>query len=126
MAPESIECTGAAASWCPVCGDCSCPRDPRTMEVESTLDACSLHGSASKHALEPPAEVRRDVWLDARRSHNCLAHFIDGDGRHCVNLHFHNGRHQTHTTGRGASYDEALRLALDAHDRLAADGEGAR
>lgn len=43
---ESRECTGLAAAWCPVHGDCSCP------ERESAMDNphCPLHRAASSHA----------------------------------------------------------------------------
>lgn len=45
------DCTGLSASWCPVCGDCTC-RDP----PESRNDAeCPLHGDRSKHAMHDEA-----------------------------------------------------------------------
>lgn len=51
------ECTGVAAGWCPVHGDCTCPRD-EDGALETTSDgyevvhddACPLHGIDSKHA----------------------------------------------------------------------------
>lgn len=50
-----VICTGVAARWCPICGDCSCPYDeamgwgPGIFE-EPTDDDCPLHGFASDHA----------------------------------------------------------------------------
>lgn len=43
---EARACTGLAASWCPRCGDCSCP------DREQTLDdrGCPLHAPGSDHA----------------------------------------------------------------------------
>lgn len=45
------ECTGTSASWCPVCGDCSCPENDYG---ERTLDddSCRLHSRRSKHAAQ--------------------------------------------------------------------------
>jgi hypothetical protein len=41
-------CTGVSASWCPVHGDCRCPRlDTGEREEESTT--CPLHGEKSTH-----------------------------------------------------------------------------
>ena len=64
---DAEECTGVSASWCPNCGDCTCPRDAdgdfvtRTIEpatiwrlwpiLEHVADKdCPLHGEKSKHA----------------------------------------------------------------------------
>lgn len=70
-----MTCTGIAASWCPVHGDCTCPRDEYG-EIESHYEgglvrihgsrligwsetaihvthwamACPLHGQSSEHA----------------------------------------------------------------------------
>lgn len=72
------ECTGIAASWCPVCGECSCPLNddneiewhfeagvvsfaghPAWSETARTVvhydEVCPLHGSKSKHAEEEGA-----------------------------------------------------------------------
>jgi hypothetical protein len=47
--PRLVHCTEVAAIWCPVCGDCKCPRNDvgeRTLE-----DArCPLHAVDSSHA----------------------------------------------------------------------------
>lgn len=54
------ECTGIAASWCPICGTCICP-DP--VDDDHTRDehpACPLHGLISQHA-EPKPEESHDV-----------------------------------------------------------------
>ena len=50
----SLECTGASARWCPVCGDCTCgPRyEGAGADEERTLDddGCPLHGASPQHA----------------------------------------------------------------------------
>lgn len=54
-------CTGIAASWCPVHGECSCPKQEKTGEpvwrngerVEN--EACPLHGRGNNHAKAPLA-----------------------------------------------------------------------
>lgn len=66
-------CTGIAASWCPVHGDCTCPRnedgeiewhyeagyvplhgflawDETARHVSHYDDDCPIHGAASEHA----------------------------------------------------------------------------
>ena len=55
-------CTGIAATWCPNCGDCSCPveiDDDGQVEVQFDdlhADArCPLHGLVSTHAGNPCA-----------------------------------------------------------------------
>lgn len=55
-APDSA-CTGLAASWCPVCGDCTCPEpcaegenEAPTTYLEDAPVSCPLHGSTSRHA----------------------------------------------------------------------------
>ena len=51
LAPE---CTGLAASWCPVCGDCKCP----DRELGDINDPdCPLHNNSSDHA-EPVGDSR--------------------------------------------------------------------
>jgi hypothetical protein len=49
---EPIQCTGASASWCPVCGDCVC-KNPEDSRAD---DECPLHSSQSTHA-EAPGET---------------------------------------------------------------------
>ncbi len=51
----SAACTGETASWCPVCGTCTCPReeDPRSSMHGARLEysaSCPLHGERSEHA----------------------------------------------------------------------------
>ena len=48
-------CTGLAATWCPVHGECTCPAD--TSEPDGVVnrptfndDACPLHSFSSNHA----------------------------------------------------------------------------
>lgn len=42
---SQVECTGVAASWCPIHGDCTCD-----MDSERDSDDCPLHGKESTHA----------------------------------------------------------------------------
>ena len=42
------KCTGLSASWCPVCGDCTCDVDG-----ERNAKDCKLHSPSSKHGDEP-------------------------------------------------------------------------
>lgn len=46
-----MRCTGVAASWCPVHGDCTCP-EPETPTASKSFDdpSCPLHSSSSSHA----------------------------------------------------------------------------
>ena len=46
---EREECTGTAASWCPNCGTCNCPEDPRGGRTRDRA-TCPLHGPESRHA----------------------------------------------------------------------------
>jgi len=50
IAPEHIvlTCTGEAASWCPIHGDCSCPTNGQGERL-SYSDKCLLHSSYSEH-----------------------------------------------------------------------------
>lgn len=41
-------CTGLAASWCSIHGDCSCERQDTGERVEES-EHCPLHGSSSEH-----------------------------------------------------------------------------
>lgn len=45
MVETTTECTGIAASWCPIHGDCTCP----DREQEKNSDDCPLHGRYSDH-----------------------------------------------------------------------------
>lgn len=65
--------TGWAASWCPVCGDCSCPRheNGERLEDDPRSEHCPLHGFRSKHAqwdelAEPAAADRADDGANER------------------------------------------------------------
>lgn len=44
MAQLRIECTGVSATWCPICGDCTCAD-----EADLNDDDCPLHSDESKH-----------------------------------------------------------------------------
>lgn len=46
---EREECTGIAAQWCPNCGTCNCPEDPRGGRTRDRA-TCPLHGAESRHA----------------------------------------------------------------------------
>jgi hypothetical protein len=57
------ECTGLSASWCPNCGDCTCPRDEDGCVLQEGFDvvedsACPLHGLRSKHGTPEPQATR--------------------------------------------------------------------
>lgn len=43
------ECTGMAASWCPIHGDCTCEIDEDTLERTTVAPGCPLHGDDSRH-----------------------------------------------------------------------------
>jgi hypothetical protein len=57
---EQAACTGVAASWCPRCGDCSCPH-LATGEREDQSESCPLHGHHSAHA-EDTTRPDSDEW----------------------------------------------------------------
>lgn len=50
---QAPECTGTSASWCPVCGDCKCPRS-ESGETDLNDESCPLHSVRSKHAELTP------------------------------------------------------------------------
>jgi hypothetical protein len=54
---ESQTCTGVAASWCPVHGSCTCPRDDDGRAENLDDDDCPLHASSSSHAAASLAEI---------------------------------------------------------------------
>lgn len=58
---ESAECTGLAASWCPVHGDCTCPRYEDSSFVDGNLDSprCPLHGTDSAHGEADLSRLKR-------------------------------------------------------------------
>lgn len=65
-AREEGECTGLTASWCPRCGDCSCPRrdDGGPVEVDRLDDVgCPLHAEGSAHATPAREEDAEDLEL---------------------------------------------------------------
>ena len=48
---EAATCTGVAASWCPVHGDCRCPEPPDPHERRDLNHPhCPLHNPTSSHA----------------------------------------------------------------------------
>jgi hypothetical protein len=68
MREASLECTGIAAGWCPIHGDCICPIDEHgdhiTMDGESFgMDnpACPLHGDSTNHGEDV---VVNTLWGD--------------------------------------------------------------
>lgn len=46
------ECTGIAATWCPVCGDCTCLKYADGERDEYDNASCPLHAPSSAHAGE--------------------------------------------------------------------------
>jgi len=67
---ERPACTGVSASWCPRCGDCECPRDEETGELEGDMNdaGCPLHAPSSTHAAGGPhdEDVRSVLVPDER------------------------------------------------------------
>jgi hypothetical protein len=63
-------CTGVAARWCPVHGDCTCPYTEQELEAagESGYEdpECPLHGRASDHAEEPEPPITGPVQVGER------------------------------------------------------------
>jgi hypothetical protein len=47
---DGIACSGVSASWCPNCGDCTCPQEERSGFINRSHPDCPLHGVNSKHA----------------------------------------------------------------------------
>lgn len=66
-ARESSSCTGVAASWCPVCGDCTCPvADDGVTRPNLDGEDCRLHGKDSDHCERADdAEVDHDPTASA-------------------------------------------------------------
>lgn len=60
---EKLSCTGWAASWCPVCGDCSCERHPDGERIEPPLETCALHGERSTHAGSEPFDPSNQLGI---------------------------------------------------------------
>ena len=50
---EDDRCTGIAASWCPRCGACECPRDECGIRYDRCDDGCPLHSPRSPHGGSP-------------------------------------------------------------------------
>jgi hypothetical protein len=50
--PGGAGCTGTTARWCPVHGDCTCPRP----DLELDAASCPLHAPGSEHG-EPPRSL---------------------------------------------------------------------
>lgn len=59
MAPAQPECTGWAASWCPVHGDCACERDPSGERIDAMRDRCPLHADDAAHGWTDDAGLCR-------------------------------------------------------------------
>ncbi|MDA8313972.1 MAG: hypothetical protein M0010_02165 [Actinomycetota bacterium] len=49
MSGATVRCTGLTATWCPICGTCTCPADPQTGERNLDTDGCPLHDTSSLH-----------------------------------------------------------------------------
>lgn len=73
MGARVTGCTGMAATWCPIHGDCTCPWvkgdepsdgfDPDAVR-DLNSETCPLHSSASTHAEVPSvmAEATAGRW----------------------------------------------------------------
>jgi len=64
------ECTGIAASWCPNCGTCNCPRSEYG-ERNDDNPACPLHGAESRHAEAVCPDCGEIVAEDGARCDAC-------------------------------------------------------
>lgn len=61
-----MTCTGIAASWCPVHGDCTCPVNDRNERTLTDPD-CPLHAPTSPHAEPVLARPAVDKAYDVMR-----------------------------------------------------------
>lgn len=54
---HDVECTGVAARWCPIHGDCTddpnTPDDGNRWSAHCSDSRCPLHGTDSRHAEAP-------------------------------------------------------------------------
>jgi len=55
--PDHPECTGIAASWCPIHGECLCPPDDGSSDYQHN-DKCPLHGPDSTHGETGEAALK--------------------------------------------------------------------
>lgn len=73
------DCTGLTATWCPIHGDCSCPRREHDGGFDHLNDPdCPLHGIYSEHADQDPLvdddpEPDPDDEPDLRECWGCTA-----------------------------------------------------
>src|SRR5262245_50880311 len=61
--PRLVYCTGIAASWCPLCGDCVCPRAESGDRLERGDAACPLHREGSTHGDSRPPSIEEMIQL---------------------------------------------------------------
>lgn len=65
MRRDQPECTGIAASWCPIHGDCTCPYFGGDRRYNlADVKGCPLHSTHSTHA-EPVTvldDAKRGRW----------------------------------------------------------------
>ena len=59
MSAAQPECTGWAASWCPVHGTCRCERAPDGERIDDQGTSCPLHAEDSAHGWTDDAGLRR-------------------------------------------------------------------
>lgn len=57
--PAQPECTGFAATWCPIHGDCRCPKLEDGSRNEDEYEGCPLHADDSAHGWVDDAGLRR-------------------------------------------------------------------
>lgn len=72
------ECTGATAAWCPVHGDCACPRTDGGPSLDHP--ACPLHGPASTHGEEPEPTLAPAMLACLRGEHEDSGAWISNQG----------------------------------------------
>lgn len=59
IASAQPECTGWAASWCPVHGDCGCERTSDGERIDDESTSCPLHADDAAHGWTDDAGLRR-------------------------------------------------------------------
>lgn len=59
VAHAQPECTGFAATWCPIHGDCRCPKEPDGSRNEDEPEGCPLHADDSAHGWTDDAGLHR-------------------------------------------------------------------
>jgi len=87
------ECTGLAAKWCPVCGNCTC-KDP---EESLSDEDCPLHSPHSSHAGPPtqvsPTRVVKALQTNPGLLQGTLQALLDDEDARVLNPWEHHNAH---------------------------------